>query len=128
MSLVNDPSAAKVLGTKSAKGDVHLIQVGGSGAIDPETMFVGSIFMKTTGENLKKAQNDGSMVSFLVTKGYQSYEVRAKVKGYETSGPLFQNMHEKFKAMKFELHGLWLFQPTEVFNESPTYDGGRKIA
>ncbi len=127
LGLINDKASSKVLGTKSAKGDVHLIQVGGSGAVDPETLWVGEVFMKATGANLKLAQKDGTMVSMLVTKGFQSFEIRAKVKAHETSGPMFDKMREVFKSMKFELQGLWLLQPIEVYNESPTYDGGRKI-
>ena len=58
MTLVNDKGAAKILGTRASNGDVHLINVGGSGAIDPETIFVGEIFMKASGENLKLAQKE----------------------------------------------------------------------
>jgi hypothetical protein len=127
MALVNDRAAAKILGTKTGKGDVHLINVGGSGAIDPETMFVGEIFMKASGENLKLAKSDGSRVSVLCSKGMESYEIRCSVKDHLTSGPVFDKMKEQFKAMKFDLKGVWLLKPEEVWNESPTWDGGRKI-
>jgi len=127
-ALINDKSAAKVLGTKSSKGDVHVINVGGSGALDPETIFIGEIFMKVTGQNLQEAKKEGSKVSILVTKGYQSFEVRASVKDHVTSGPVFEKMKGVFAAMKFDLKGLWLLKPEEVWNQSPTWDKGRKIA
>ncbi len=127
MVLMNDRTSAKVLGTRSAKGDVHLINVGGSGALDPETIYIGEIFMKKTGENLKTAQKESTMVSVLVSKGFQSYEIKAKVKDHQTSGPIFDKLAAAFKAMKFDLKGLWLLTPAEVWNQSPTYDAGKKM-
>ena len=127
LALLNEKSSAKVLGTKSAKGDVHLINVGGAGALDPETIFIGEIFMKVSGKNLQDARKDGSKVSILVTKSPQSYEVRASVKDHVTSGPIFEKMKGIFASMKFDLKGLWLLKPEEVWNQSPTWDGGRKI-
>lgn len=125
--LLNDKSAAKVLGTKSAKGNVHIINVGGSGALDPETIFIGEIFMKVTGQNLQDAKKDGSKVSVLVTKGFQSYEIKASVKDHATSGPVFEKLKGVFASMKFDLKSLWLLKPEEVWNQSPTWDVGRKI-
>lgn len=125
--LLNDKSAAKVLGTKSANGDVHIINVGGAGALDPETIFIGEIFMMATSKNLHETKKAGSKVSLLVTKGPQSYEVKASVKDHVTSGPVFEKMKGVFASMKFELKGLWLLKPEEVWNESPTWDTGRKM-
>jgi hypothetical protein len=126
-ALVNDQKAAKVLGTRSANGDVHIINVGGSGAIDPETVFIGEIFMKKTGDNLRLAQKEKTKVSVLVSQGFKSYEVKASVKDHLTSGPIFDKMAGVFKAMKFDLKGLWLLKVEEVWNQSPTYDAGKKM-
>jgi len=126
-NLLNERSSSKILGTKNAKGDVHLINVGGAGAVDPETIFVGQIFMKATSENLEHSKKDGSHASMLVSKGPESYEVRCSVKDHVTAGPMFDKMKETFKAMKFDLKGLWLLKVEEVYNESPTWDSGRKM-
>jgi hypothetical protein len=40
---------------------------------------------------------------------------------------MFDQMKEQFKAMKFDLKGVWLLKPEEVWNESPTWDSGRKM-
>ena len=125
--LLNDRASTKILGTRMSKNDVHLINVGGAGAVDPETIFVGEIFMKATGENLNLAKKEGTKSSLLVSKGYESYEVRCKVKDHVTSGPMFDKMKETFAAMKFDLKGLWLLKPEEVWNESPTWDSSRKM-
>ncbi len=125
--LMNEQTAAKVLGTAAANGDVHLINVGGAGAINPETVFIGEIFMKKTSENLSLAKEKGSKVSVLVSKGFKSYEIKASVADRLTSGPVFDQMSEAFKKMKFELKGLWLLKVEEVWNESPTYDAGQKM-
>jgi hypothetical protein len=127
MTVLNDRTASKILGTKSSKGDVHLINVGGCGAVDPETIFVGEIFMKATGENLRLAKQQGSKASLLASKGPESYEIRCSVKDYVTSGPMFDKMKETFAAMKFDLKGLWLLKPEEIWNESPTWDSGRRM-
>ncbi len=125
--LLNEQTAAKVLGTAAANGDVHLINVGGSGAIDPETIFIGEIFMHKTSENLKVAKQKGTKVSVLVSKGFKSYEVKASVADYHTAGPVFDKMAAVFKSMKFDLKALWLLKVEEVWNESPTYDAGKKM-
>ena len=127
MELVNDKGSSKILGTRSKNNDVHIINVGGSGALDPETIFIGEIFMKASGENLRLAQKEGTRASVLVSKGPQSFEIRCKVKDHVTSGPIFDQMKEAFAQMKFELKGLWLLTPECVFNESPTWDGGRRM-
>ncbi|MBI0583301.1 MAG: pyridoxamine 5'-phosphate oxidase family protein [Methanomassiliicoccus sp.] len=126
-ALINEQKAAKVLGTRSANGDVHLINVGGAGALDPETIFIGEIFMKKTGENLKLAQKEKTKASVLVSQGFKSYEIKVSVKDHLTSGPVFDKMAGVFKSMKFDLKGLWLLKPEEVWNESPTYDAGKKM-
>ena len=63
LELVNDKGASKILGTRASNGDVHLINVGGSGALDPETIFVGQIFMKASKENLELAKKEGTRAS-----------------------------------------------------------------
>ena len=125
--LINDQTSAKVLGTRAANGDVHLINVGGAGAVDPETLFVGEIFMQKTSANLQLAKDEGTKVSMLVSKGFQSYEVKASVMDHMTSGPVFDKMAAVFKNMKFDLKGLWLLKVEEVWNESPSYDAGQKM-
>ncbi len=125
--LINDQAAAKVLGTRAANGDVHLISVGGAGAIDRDTLFVGEIFMHKTSDNLKLAKDQRTKVSMLVSKGFQSYEVKASVADRATSGPVFDKMAALFKSMKFDLKALWLLKVEEVWNESPSYDAGKKM-
>jgi hypothetical protein len=127
LELINDKSSSKILGTRSRNGDVHLINVGGAGTLDPETIFIGEIFMKASGENLRLAQSEGTRASVLVSKGPQSYEIRCKVKDHVTSGPVFDQMKGAFAQMKFDLKGLWLLTPDCVWNESPTWDGGRRM-
>ena len=127
MEQFNDKASTKILGTKSDKGDVHMINVGGAGAVDPETIFVGEIIMKASSENLRLAQKDGSKCSILVTKGMEAYEVRCSVKGYQSSGPMFDQMKAQFKAMGYDLRGVWLLKPEEVWNESPAWTTSRKM-
>lgn len=125
--LMNDKKATKVLGTRNANNDVHLINVGGAGALDPETIFIGEIMMRKTSDNLRLAQKEKTKVSVLVSQGYKSFEIKASVKDHQTSGPVFEKMVEAFKAMKFDLKGLWLLKPEEVWNESPGPEAGKRM-
>jgi len=126
-ALMNEQKASKVLGTRCANNDVHIINVGGAGALDPETIFVGEIFMHKTSDNLRLAKKEHTKASILVSEGPKSYEIKATVKDYQTSGPVFEKISGVFKNMKLDLKGLWLLKPEEVWNESPTFDAGKRM-
>ncbi len=127
MKAINDPKSARVLGTKSEGGNIHLVQLGSLKAASPEMIMAGAILMKHTSKNLENAKADGSLVSILVTMEMKSYEVRAKVKDYVTAGPLFEQMNAALKSMGLQARGVWVFEPTEVWNQSATYDAGKKM-
>ncbi|MCP8321543.1 MAG: hypothetical protein H3Z52_11485 [archaeon] len=57
-----------------------------------------------------------------------AYQARCKVKSLETSGPIYENFKEALKKMGFEIRGVWVLEPVEVYNQSPTPDAGKKIA
>jgi hypothetical protein len=61
--------------------------------------------MQKTSENLRLAQKENTKVSVLVSQGFKSYEIKASVKDYQTSGPVFDKMAAVFKSMKFDLKG-----------------------
>lgn len=132
--LFNDPSAIKVLATKSTGEVLHIIPVGSMGAPDPNTIVFAAIFMKEAHENLNKAKKTGEKVSTLAVKvimekgQFLAYQARCKVKSFETSGPIYENFKEALKKMGFEIRGVWVLEPVEIYNQSLGPDVGKKIA
>jgi hypothetical protein len=57
----------------------------------------------------------------------KSYQIKAKIKDALTSGPLFDKMNEVLKGMGMKANVVWTVEPTEVWNQSPSYDAGKKM-
>ncbi|MCP8304024.1 MAG: hypothetical protein H3Z50_00920 [archaeon] len=132
--LFNDPSAIKVLATKSTGEKLHMIPIGSMRAPNPNTIAFAAIFMKEAHENLKKAKETGEKVSTLAVKvamekgQFLGYQARCRVKSFETSGPIYENFRDVLKKMGFEIRGVWLLEPVEVYNQSPGPEAGKKTA
>jgi hypothetical protein len=124
---LNNPKAGKVLATVHADGTPHVIQVGSVMAPSPEMIAFGAILMKETGKNLEAAKKDKKKVTVLVTLEMKSYQVNGHVKDYITSGPLFDKMNEVLKGLGLKANGVWTLEPTDVWNQSATYEAGKKM-
>jgi hypothetical protein len=96
-------------------------------APSPDMIAFGAILMKETGKNLEAAKKDKKKVTVLVTFEMKSYQVNAKVKDYVTSGPLFDKMNEVLKGLGLKANGVWTLEPTDVWNQSATYEAGKKM-
>ncbi len=127
MSAINNPKASKVLGTKNEEGDVHMIPVGSIMAPNPNVIAFGQIMMRDAGANLERMKQKGEMVSILVIQDLKAYQVRGKVKDAMTSGPLFDRMNEVLKALGFQASTVWTVEPMEVWNQSASYEAGKKM-
>ena len=128
MEAVNNPKAVKVLATIKADGSPHIIQVGSIISPSPNLIAFGAIIMKESGKNLEAMKKQGTTASVLVTVEMKSYQVHGKVKEYLTSGPLYDKMNEFLKAIGMKAQGVWTIEPTSVWNQSPNYDAGKKMA
>lgn len=128
MDAINNPKAVKVLATVRADGSPHVIQVGSIMAPAPEMIAFGAILMKETGKNLEAMKKKNACVSVLVTVDMKSYQVRAKVKEALTQGPLVDKMNEHLKSLGLKANTVWTVEPTDVWNQSPSYDAGKKMA
>ena len=127
MQAVNDPKARKVLVTIKSDGSPHVIQVGSIMSPGPEIIAFGAILMKETGKNLEAMKKKKTDVAILVTVEMKSYQIKAKVKDALTSGPLFDKMNEALKAMGMKAGVVWTVEPLEVWNQSASYDAGKKM-
>jgi hypothetical protein len=124
---INDPKAGKVLATIRPDGNAHIISVGSIIAPSPNMIAFGAILMKETGKNLESMKKNSHMVSVLVTSGLKSYQVRGNVKDLITSGPLFEKMNEELQKMGMKANGVWTIEPAEVWNQSASYEAGKKM-
>jgi len=127
IKIVNDPSASKILATKMPDGESHVINAGSIFSPDPKTIAFASIFMKRTWPNLEAMKKKKERVTVLVTKEYESYEIKCNVKESLTSGQLFDAMNEKLKAMGLNARGVWVLEVAEVWNQSASGEAGTKI-
>jgi len=127
MEAVNNPKAAKVLATVKDDGSPHIISVGSIIAPNPQTIAFAAILMKETGKNLEAMKKSGKEAVILVTVEMKSYQIRGKIKDKVTSGPLFDKMNEHLKTLGLKAQVVWTLEPTGVWNQSPSYDAGKKM-
>jgi uncharacterized protein len=119
--------SAKVLATVDAVGNPHVIQVGSIIAPSPEMIAFGAILMKETGKNLEAMKKKGQEVAILVTVEMKSYLVMAKIKEHFSTGPLYDKMNEELKKMGMKANVVWTVEPVAVFNQSASYEAGKKM-
>jgi hypothetical protein len=124
---LNNPKAGKVLATVTEEGTPHVIQVGSVMSPSPDKIAFGAVLMKRSGKNLEKAREEGKKISILVTAELKSYEVHAKVLDFVTKGPIFDRMNEFLKAMGLQASGVWMVEPTDVWNQSASYEAGKQM-
>jgi hypothetical protein len=128
MKMTNDMKAVKVLTTVSSDGVLHSIRVGSLIAPAPNMLAVGAILMKTTAKNLEDMKKNNQLVAILVGSEMNAYLVLAKIKESHKAGPLFDKMNENLKAIGLQAGAVWTFEPTGVWNQSASYEAGKKIA
>ncbi|WP_111708215.1 pyridoxamine 5'-phosphate oxidase family protein [Lutibacter citreus] len=122
--LLNDNEATKVITSVSSKGIPHTIVVGSTMAPQEDLVCAAEILMQKTASNLKENPN----VSVLAVKGMVSYQVVAKVKDHQTEGVIFDKVKADLEKKGLPCRGVWLFEPTEAYNQSAGPDAGKKIA
>ncbi|MCG7840336.1 MAG: hypothetical protein MIO87_00330 [Methanomassiliicoccales archaeon] len=128
LKVLNDDNSIRILATKSKEGNVHAIQVGSLKAPSPDTIIVGAILMKRTGKNLESMKASGEMVSILAGSQMKSFEIKARPKEFITSGPIFDGMNAALEKMGLKANGVWALEVAEVWNQSPNYEAGKKMA
>jgi hypothetical protein len=126
IKILNDPKSTKVLGTKTLEGDIHMIPVGSLMAPKPDMIAFGAILMKRTSNNLENMKRKGELASVLVVKDMVSYEVRAEVKDYQTSGEMLDRMNAELKKLGLSARGVWILEPKEVWDQVLALGLGRE--
>lgn len=114
MLMLNDTETVRVLNTISEDGSPHSIAVNTAMTKDTNQISIANIKMNTTAKNLRKNKS----ISILTVKGYDSYLIKASVKGYVEEGLLYDAINEEAKKKGLTCQGLWLFEPYETINQS----------
>jgi predicted pyridoxine 5'-phosphate oxidase superfamily flavin-nucleotide-binding protein len=127
VEVINNQKNAKIIATVDPDGAPHAIHVGSINAPSNEMIVAADVFMKRTAKNLEAMKKDGKTASLLVLEGSKSFEIRCTVGDFVTSGPMFDAMSEKFKAMGLTVRGVWTFTPVEVWNEGASVEAGTKM-
>lgn len=128
MKIINDPKASKVLATKSPEGIIHAIHVGSIIAPNPDTIAFAAVLMKETSKNLEEMKRKGELASILVILGMEAYQIRVNIKSYETSGPIYEKLSEEIEKLGLKVRGVWITEPAEIWNQSASYEAGKRIA
>ncbi len=126
MDLINNPESIKILSTSSGGDALHSVPLGSLSALSPDSIVFGKILMKETHDNLENALKSHGFVSVLAIKGKEAYQVRCRPKEFSTDGSIFQAMRGKLPA-NMPLFGIWLLEPTEIIDQTPGPDAGKRL-
>jgi hypothetical protein len=136
VALINDPKSSKTISTSTKGGRIHTIYMGSMMAISSDHLAFAHILMKRTNQNLGEMKEGGEPVSVSITLGQASYEIIAKVESYQTSGPAYNRIVEELERSGvkegldrygMKVHGVWVLEPIEVWNESPGPSAGTRV-
>lgn len=132
IDLFNDLESIKVLVTIDENNVPHCVPAGSLCVLSPSMIGFAVIMMKKSHSNLLHCCENGKLVAAMVVKGPKSYQVKALAKEYLTEGIVYEKFRDGLKPLlsnsNFELKGVWILQPTEIYNQSMGWDAGQKIA
>lgn len=124
MDMFNDLEASKVLATVDAEGKINVVPVGSLAAVDEETIAFAELFVEKTKRNLE-ATRRASATAF---KGLEGYQVKGTFQGFQTSGPIFDQLGGKVKELLgLDVKSVGTIRVEEVYSVAPS-EQGKKIA
>ena len=121
--MIKHPDTKKVMATVSPEGEPHMIVCGSLMVTEPDTIIVGEVFMHRASEYLQKNPN----AEFMVWQGRDAYSIKAVAKSRIDTGPVFDKMSQLLEKMNMALVAVWVFEATEVWDESVSKNAGTKV-
>lgn len=121
--MIKHPDTKKVMATVSPDGEPHMIVCGSLMVTEPDTIIVGEVFMYRTVENLRNNPN----VEFMVWQGRDAYSIKAVAKSRLDTGPVFDKMSQMLEKMNMTAVAVWVFEATEIWDESVSKNAGTKV-
>ena len=128
MDLLNErPLVPKVLSTCDSAGIINVVPKETLSAIDEETIAFADIWGDKTNVNLK-ANNKAAVTAFKIDVPPVGYQVKGTFRGFQTSGPLFDNFAGEVKKMlNLDIGAVGVIRVDEVYSAAPP-NAGAKLA
>lgn len=121
--MIKHPDTHKVMATVSPDGEPHAIVCGSLMVTEPDTIIVGEVFMHRASEYLQKNPD----VEFLVWRGRDAYSIKAKAKARLDTGPVYDKMCSLLDRMGMTCVAVWVFEASEVWDESASATSGDRV-
>ena len=126
MDIFNDPSASKVLGTLDETGVPNVAPIGTLRAINEETIAFAEVYGGKTKTNLAQTKKAAAVAfKYPPPAGYQ---IKGKFVGWQTSGPLFDQMDKRMKEiLKIGIKRVGAIKVEEVYSMGMPEPGKRVV-
>lgn len=121
--MLRHPDTNKVLSVVSPEGFPHSIVLGRILVGDDDRIYVGEAFMHRSSRYLEECPR----AEILTWRGKEGYSVRVEAEGRLTEGPEFDLLSDRMDRMGMHVVSLWVFRPTEVWDEGATYTSGDRV-
>ncbi len=122
-ALFMDPSAAKIISTLSAQGELHAIVAGTVVVLDEDTLAFAEVMMKKTSKNLA----DTGKIAILAEKGSESYLVNAIQPTRHTDDAIYEQLTSKFAFLNSPIAAIWTCEIDKIFNQGGNPDAGKQL-
>jgi predicted pyridoxine 5'-phosphate oxidase superfamily flavin-nucleotide-binding protein len=114
MDMFNDSAASKALGTIDDTGALNVAPIGTLSALNEETIAFAEVFEGKTKRNLERTKKAAAVA--WTSPPPTGYQIKGTLVGWQTSGPLFDTMDEKMKAMGMGIKRVGTIQVEEVYS------------
>ncbi|MGQ9722429.1 MAG: pyridoxamine 5'-phosphate oxidase family protein [Candidatus Jordarchaeum sp.] len=129
-NIFNDPESVKVLVTLNEHDVPHCVPIGTLAIPTVDIIAFAVIMAERTHQNL--LNNPDKIVTTTAVKGWESYQIKAKPVEYLTEGAAFDAFRQRFGTLilgtEFEIKGVWILEPLEIYNQSIGPESGERIA
>ena len=114
MDMFNDPAASKALGTMDEAGTLNVAPIGTLSALNEETIAFAEVFGGKTKRNMERTKKAAAVAwTFPPPAGYQ---IKGVFVGWQTSGPLFDRLDKKMKALGMGIKRAGTISVEEVYS------------
>lgn len=123
IDLIRRPDTNKTMSTVSEDGTPHSIVCGSILVPDPETICVGKIWMRTTGDNLERDPR----AEFLVWSGRYAYSIVCDLVPSADDDKSLAKLNEELERKGMRNADLLTFRVRAVYDEGLSDNSGERI-
>lgn len=132
IDLLQDPMVPRAMATVDAAGNLNVVPIGSVSVLDEETLACCDLFGKQTRtmKNLEATRKVAVTVfKFVPSPPFPAYQIKGTFQGFQTSGPLFDEMYKRFKELTgLEIKAVGTIKVDAAYSCSPLEPGARKMA